>query len=73
MYIQYRLCAILISFGEPSRTEAMVTLVGLLTHRYPKVRGWVAEQLYTSFIALPELFPSHHTQEITNILCTARW
>merc|ERR1712227_1129260 len=63
----------LVGFTGPVRASTLCFLLRLLAHKYPRVRKYTAEQLYTKLLVSDEIWPTARTDEVLEILSCVEW
>eukprot|EP01118_Nematostelium_gracile_P003542 TRINITY_DN14111_c0_g1_i1.p1 TRINITY_DN14111_c0_g1~~TRINITY_DN14111_c0_g1_i1.p1 ORF type:complete len:150 (-),score=32.31 TRINITY_DN14111_c0_g1_i1:25-474(-) len=68
----YVFCWLLL-FEQPTRGRAFQILLGLLVHRFPKVRKLTADELYVRIMTDEMLVSSNHLDAVLDILSGTKW
>lgn len=62
-----------LSFEPPVRTEALVSLLDLLCHDFPKVRKTTAERLHIRILTIEDKFPGVAVDSVLALLTETAW
>lgn len=65
-------CGVLAAEGPPKK-RALSLLLLTLTHRYPRVRKLAAEKIFTGLMAVEDVVPEEHEEEVNEILESTLW
>jgi len=64
----------LLAYPDPIRSTALITVMLLLYHRYPKIRASTAEQLFSKLLTLDDLkFSEEDLDEVLALLSETCW
>lgn len=66
LYVCVDMLALISASGGPSRKPSFYALVGLLGHKFPKMRKYAAEQLYVHLVSDPCAFCDQASSEVSS-------